>query len=111
MSALYSESVASGKTSFDLSALSASAASVGGLDSASASILFSGSSSGSGGISSAALNLNATLALASYSNYLNGVPTGTKAATTTNSTQPTDIQAAIQTAQSTALSSMLNLLA
>jgi hypothetical protein len=60
--------------------------------------------------------LDASLALASYSNYQNGIPTGTlgsaatAAATSIGSTQPSNIQTAIQSAQSGSLSSVLNLL-
>jgi hypothetical protein len=113
VNAIYSKASASGSTSLNLSALSASSASVGGLNSAAASTLFSGGgNSGPGALSSAAVNLNATLALASYSNYLKGVPAGSASAAAANqSTQPADVQAAIQSAQSTAFTSMLNLLA
>jgi hypothetical protein len=118
VSGIYSEAAASGKTSMNLSSLSASAASVGGLNSASASILFSGNSgNGLDNISSSAINLNATLALASYSNHLSGIPDSsasalaTAAAPGTSSTQSADLKGAAQSAQAGALNSTLNLFA
>jgi hypothetical protein len=86
------------------------------VDTTSASILFaSNSNKNSSGISSAAINLNGSLALASYANYLQGVPSGTAQASATKaasgSTQSSDVQTAIQSAQSSAFNSILNLLA
>jgi len=118
VSGIYSEAAASGKTSLNLSSLSASAASVGGLNSTTASILFSGSTSnGLDNISPAAINLNATLALVSYSNYQNDIPNSsatvaaTSAAAGTDTTQPSDVQNAILSAQSASFNSTLNLFA
>ena len=114
--AIYSESVASGKSDLNQSSLSASAASVGGLNATSASILFAGSASnGLDNISSSAINLNATLALTSYANHqagiLNSTATAAAAAIGTGSTQSSDVQKAIQSAQSVSLNSTLNLFA
>jgi peptidoglycan DL-endopeptidase CwlO len=118
VSGIYAEAVASGKTALNLSSLSASAASVGGLNASTASILFAGNpSNGLDNISSSAINLNATLALASYSNHLKDIPNSsatvaaTGAAAGTDSTQPADVQNAILSAQSASFNSTLNLFA
>jgi hypothetical protein len=96
---------------------SSSLATLGGLDSASASTLFSGgSSSGLLGFSPSAINMSASLALAAYANQQSGIPSGTLGAAATaatsnlDSTQSSIVQAAIQSAQSTVLTSSLNLL-
>jgi hypothetical protein len=118
VSGIYSESTANGKTPPDLSSLAASAASVGGLNSASASILFSGNNSnGLDNISSPVINMNATVALAAYYNQQNDLSTSiapTAAATAvtgTGSTQSSDVKTAIHSAQSALLNSTLNLFA
>jgi len=114
---IHSASVANGNPSSPFPGLTTGLASVGGIDSASAATLFSGgSSSGLGGLSAAALNLNASLALASYTNNQAGLPTGNfavaadAAATSPGSTSPADVQSAIQSAQSSVLTSTMNLL-
>jgi hypothetical protein len=96
---------------------SSSLATLGGLDSSSASTLFSGgSASGLLGFSPSAINLSASLALAAYANQQSGIPNGTLGAAVTGatsnlaSTQSSIVQAAIQSAQSTVLTSSLNLL-
>jgi len=83
-----------------------------------ASILFAGTGNqGQDGFASAAINMNASLALASYSNQLNHIPTGSLAAAATaaaaniNPNNPADIQKAIQSAQTSMFQSTLNLLA
>lgn len=117
VSGMYSASVASGNTSSTVAGLSASLATVGGLDASSASILFSGQgTSSSSGYASSAIDLTGTLALAAYANKQNGVPTTTlgaaasKAAASIDSTQPAHVQSAIQAAQSASTTSTLNLL-
>jgi hypothetical protein len=108
--------VTSGSTTFTAATLATSSATFGGLASASASILFAGTDvSGSDGLSSSAINLNASVALASYAAYQNGIPNGTigaasAAAAKIDTTQPTTIQNAIQSAQSALLTSTLNIL-
>ena len=117
VSGMYSASVASGNTSSTMAGLSASLATVGGLDASSASLLFSGQgTNGSSGYASSAINLTGTLALAAYANKQNGVPATTlgaaasKAAASIDSTQPANVQSAIQAAQSATTTSTLNLL-
>jgi hypothetical protein len=118
VSGIYSESAANGQTPPDLTSLAASAASVGGLNSASASILFSGNSkNGLDNISSSAINLNATVALAAYYNQQNDISNSTAttsaapAVTGTGSPQSSDVKLALQSAQSALLNSTLNLFA
>jgi hypothetical protein len=118
VSGIYSASVANGNTSFSLPGLSASAASVGGLNATAASILFSGTSTqGSDGPFASAINLNAALALVSYSDSQNGIPNGTLGAAATAASaglglaQPTGTPNAVQSAQSSLLTDTLNLLA
>ncbi len=110
-----SSSVTSGSAAFTAS-LATSSAMFGGLDSTSASILFGGTGvSGSDGLSSSAINLNASVALASYTAHQNGIPSGTigaaasAAAAKIDTTQPATIQNAIQSAQSSLLTNTLNI--
>jgi hypothetical protein len=117
VSGMYSLSSAGGAP-ISFSGLAASLATEGGLDTSSASILFStkDSSSSSSGFTSA-MDLNAKLALASYTSQQAGLPTGTvgaaaaSAASKVDTTQTSSVQAAIQSAQSGVTSSLLNLLA
>ena len=118
VSGIYQLSAANGNSKPDLSALSATAATVGGLNATTASILFAGNSSnGQDGFSALAVNMNSILALASYSDHLNNIPTGslgaaaTAAAASIDPNQPSAVQNAIQAAQSSALTSSLNLFA
>lgn len=112
-------SLPNGNATLSAASLAVSAASFGGVDSTSASILFSGSKASTpAGLASAAINLSASVALASYSAYQSGIPTGTtlgaaatSASAKIDTTQPTDIQTAIQSAQSGLLNSTLSLLA
>ena len=114
---IYSASAASGDAASSISSLSGSLAKVGELTAASPSILNSGQgTSGLDGFSSAAINLDATLALASYTNRQNGIPDGTigaaaaKLASGIDTTQTASVQAAIQAAQAISMASTLNLI-
>ena len=120
VSGIYSASVANGNASSAFSGLSTSMVTEGGLSATSASILFSSNNasnnaSGMDGFSSTAINMNASLALAAYSNYQNGIPSGTlgaaasAAAAKIDTTQTSTVQTAIQAAQSASLTSSLNL--
>jgi hypothetical protein len=104
-----SKSLAGGQTAPNLRGLSASAASVGGMSAATASILLAGGSgNGLDTLSSSDPNLNATLALASYSNAQNDNPNGTLL---DGSILAANAQGGSQAAQAASLNSTLNLFA
>ena len=115
---IYATSVASGSTASLFPSLANASATAGGLDATGASILFPSSGiKGLEGISSSAINLNASLALASYATYQSGLqsnPLGaaaTSAATSSDPTQTASIQAEVQGAQAATFASTMNLLA
>jgi hypothetical protein len=82
----------------------------GGLTSSSASLLFgNNSANGSSAFPSSVLNLNASMALASYK-YQQSLSSSAAGAASTSSTPTSTIQAAIASAQDSVSSSMFNLI-
>lgn len=109
---MYSVAKANGSNPSTLADLQASLATMGGWDTTAASILFTGTATNAanskGGWSSAALNMNTALALASYANQQKGIPNSTAAAAAAASTGGSP-QTAIQAGQTALLQSMLDL--
>jgi len=114
VSGIYTAAVANGTSS---TALSSALSGLLGTDtSSSTSLLASLGSSGLGGISSAGLSPNVTLALESYANQQDGVPTtltaaANKALSGTDTSSASAIQGLINSSKTSTYSSLMDLLA